>query len=393
MTFDFETPKNTADARCTKWDKMDMVLGHPADADMIPMWIAQMDFKAAPVLSDAMQALQDCGELGYFDYSEFAERISWWYSTRHGWTPDPDHVFATFGIGNAVGLTLQALTEPGDGIIVFSPVYHEFANKIRRNGRVMLESPLEIDDNGKFRMNLEALQGQLTGNEKAVLFCSPHNPAGRCWTPQELQDLSAFCARNDLLLLSDEIHMDLAFPGFKHTPTALSAPDSLPNLVVMSAASKTFDIAGLRTGYVIIPDEDLRARFAALYAALDIQPNRLGADLTCAAYTPEGAAWVDGLMEVLDGNRQLLCDGMNAIPGVTAMPMESTFLAWVDFTGTGMSDGEIRKRLYETAKVLPTPGDGLGIGGALHHRFNIGAPRAVIEKAVARVQAAFSDLQ
>jgi len=320
-----------------------------------------MDFQPAPCLQNATQALQDCGEYGYFDYAEFAKRISWWYNSRHGWRPDPAHVFATHGIGNAVGLTLQSLTEPGDGIIVFSPVYHEFANKIRRNGRVMLESPLQVDADGLFRMDLEAL--------------------------------SAFCAKNDLLLLSDEIHMDLAFGGHKHTPTALSAPDSLPNLVVMSAASKTFDIAGQRTGYVIIPDEDLRARFATFYAALDIQPNRLGADLTCAAYTPEGAVWVDALMEVLDGNRQALCDGMNAIPGVTAMPMQSTFLAWVDFSGTGMSDGEIRKRLHETARVLPTPGDGLGIGGALHHRFNIGAPRSVIDEAVERVQAAFSDLQ
>lgn len=393
MQFDFETPKDFSLGRNTKWEKMNMLLGRPAESDMIPMWVAQMDFQPAPVLQEAQSALLESGEYGYFDYSNFAERVSWWYKNRHGWRPDPDHIFATFGIGNAVGLTLQSLTEPGDGIIVFSPVYHEFANKIRRNGRVMLESALQIDEDGLFRMDLDTLQGQLTGNEKAVLFCSPHNPAGRIWEPEEIQALASFCARNDLLLLSDEIHMDLAFGGHKHTPTALSAADALQSLVVMSAASKTFDIAGLRTGYVIIPDPDLRARFANLYAALDIQPNRLGVDLTCAAYTPEGAAWVDALMEVLEGNRQILCDGMNAIPGVWAMPMQSTFLAWVDFSGTGMSDAEIRHRIYDTAKVLPTPGDGLGLGGALHHRFNIGAPRALVQEAVNRLQAAFSDLQ
>ncbi len=393
MQFDFETPKNTATGRSTKWKKMEALLARPADGDMIPMWIAQMDFQPAPFLQSATQSLMNCGEYGYFDYDEFAERIAWWYQNRHGWRPDPAHVFATHGIGNAVGLTLQSLTEHGDGVIIFSPVYHEFANKIRRNGRVMVESALEIDEDGLFRMDLATLEAQLTGTEKAVLFCSPHNPAGRVWEPAEIQALSAFCARNDLLLLSDEIHMDLTFPGHKHTPTALNAPDALQNLVVMSAASKTFDIAGLRTGYVIIPDATLRDRFAVFYAALDIQPNRLGADLTCAAYTPEGAAWVDALMQVLDGNRQALCDGMNAIPGVTAMPMQSTFLAWVDFSGTGMSDAEIRKRIHSTARVLPTPGDGLGHGGALHHRFNIGAPRAMIDDAVARVRDAFSDLQ
>lgn len=393
MKFDFETPKDITTGRSLKWQHMDLLLGRPAGDDMIPMWIAQMDFQPAPVLQDAAQKLLECGEYGYFDYSQFAERVSWWYKTRHNWRPDPAHVFATFGIGNAVGLTLQALTQPGDGIIVFSPVYHEFANKIRRNGRVMVESALEVDEAGLFRMNLEALEARLTGNETAVLFCSPHNPAGRIWEPEEIQALSSFCARHDLLLLSDEIHMDLAFGGHKHTPTALSAPDSLPNLVVMSAASKTFDIAGLRTGYVIIPDPDLRGRFANLYAALDIQPNRLGVDFTCAAYTPEGAQWVDALVETLDGNRLLMCDALNAIPGVVAMPMQSTFLAWVDFSGTGMSDDEIRKRVIETAQVLPTPGDGLGMGGEHHMRFNFGAPRATVEAAVARITAAFSDLQ
>jgi cystathionine beta-lyase len=278
-------------------------------------------------------------------------------------------------------------------VIIFSPVYHEFSKKIRRNGRIMVESELVLDDDGVFRMDLETLEAQLTGTEKAVFFCSPHNPAGRVWEPAEIQALSAFCARNDLLLLSDEIHMDLTFPGYKHSPTALNAPDALQHLVVMSAASKTFDIAGLRTGYVIIPDAALRDRFAVLYAAMDIQPNRMGADLTCAAYTPEGAAWVDALMQVLDGNRQALTDGLNVIPGVSVMPMQSTFLAWVDFSGTGLSDAEIRTRLYDVARVLPSPGDDLGTGGALHHRFNIGAPRAMIDAAIVRIQDAFDDLQ
>ncbi len=393
MQFDFDTLKDHARGRSSKWVLMDAMLGRKAPDDMIPMWIAQSDFQMAPVLQDAMRATVATGEMGYFDYSNFAKRVAWWYENRHGWRPNTEHLFEIHGIGNAVGVVLQALTEPGDGIIVFSPVYHEFANKIRKNGRVMVESALRIDEDGLFRMDLDALEAQLTGTEKAVIFCSPHNPAGRVWDAAEIQALSAFCARHDLLLISDEIHMDLTFPGHTHLPTALHAPDSLPNLVVMSAASKTFDIAGLRTGYVIIPDDDLRARFAALYAALDIQPNRLGADLTCAAYTPEGAAWVDAMVQVLDGNRIALCDGMNAIPGVSAMPMQSTFLSWVDFSGTGMSDAEIRSRLYDTARVLPTPGDGLGLGGALHHRFNIATSRATVDAAVARVQAAFSDLQ
>lgn len=393
MTFDFDTLKDTATGRSTKWVKMDMLLGEAPAPDMLPMWIAQMDFLPAPVLDTALQSLLDTREYGYFSYDDFAQSIAWWYRTRHNWAPDPGHVFATHGIGNAVGMTLQALTAPGDGIIVFSPVYHEFANKIRRNGRTIVESPLLIDEDGLFRMDLDGLQSKLTGAETAVLFCTPHNPAGRVWDATELQALSAFCARNDLLLMSDEIHHDLVFAGRTHQPTALAAPDSLPRLVVMSAASKTFDIAGLRTGYIIIPDDALRAKFAAFYAALDIQPNRLGADMTVAAYSPDGAAWVDGLVAVLDDNHKAFNAGMNTIPGVSAMPMQGTYLTWIDFTGTGLSEPELKDRITGTAHILPTPGKALGQGGDLRYRFNIGTNRATIDDAVARLQEAFADLQ
>ena len=393
MTFDFTTPKDETAGRSTKWVGMQGLLGHAAPDDMLPMWIAQMDFQPAPFLLEATQALINSGEYGYFDYGRFAERVAWWCARRHDWAVEPDTIFPTHGIGHAIGLTLQALTDPGDGIIVFSPVYHEFAHKIRRNGRTLVESPLRIDDAGLYRLDLDTLAQQLTGTEKAVLFCSPHNPAGRVWEAEELRALAAFCEAHDLLLLSDEIHFDLTYPGHTHLPTAKAAPQSLPRLVVMAAASKTFDIAGLRTGYVIIPDPDLRARFARLHAALDTQPNRLGCDLTCAAYTETGAAWVDALMAVLDGNRQTLCAGLNAIPGVRAMPMQSTFLGWADFSGTGMDAAEIKTRIHDSARVLPTPGEGLGLGGALHHRFNIGTPHARVAEAVARLQEAFSDLQ
>lgn len=393
MPFDFETPKTVSTGRSSKWVKMDLLLGETPPEDMLPMWVAQMDFQPAPFLQAATKALLDCGEYGYFDYDNFGQRIAWWYENRHGWRPDPDHVFATHGIGNAIGLVLQALTKPGDGIIVFSPVYHEFANKIRKNGRVMVESELQTDEDGVYRMDLTALEAQLTGKETAVLFCSPHNPAGRTWDKNEQQALADFCVKHDVLLLSDEIHMDLTYPGQTHIPAALAAPQALPRLVVMSAASKTFDIAGLRTGYIIIPDDALRGRFASVYNAFDIQPNRLGADLTCAAYTPEGAEWVDALMQVLDGNRQAFCDGMNAIPGVTAMPMQSTFLSWIDFAGTGMSEEEVKRRITQAARVLPTPGRGLGKGGETFQRFNIGTPRANIDAAVDRIQEAFDDLQ
>lgn len=392
--FDFTTPKAGLGSRNSKWGNVDLFLGHKAPDDMLAMWVAQMDFQPAPCLQDAMATLMAEGEYGYFNgLDAFFERIAWWYETRHGWSPNPKHVFATHGIGNAIGMALQAMTEPGDGIVMFSPVYNEFQGKVERNGRKVVQSPLVIDSDGLYRMDLETLSGQLNGTEKAVLFSTPHNPAGRVWEVAELRALAAFCEQHDLLLFSDEIHHDLAFAGHKHVPTAIAAPDVLPRLITMSAASKTFDIAGLRTGFVIIPNDALRARYGKLHAALDIQCNRVGVDLTCAAYSPEGAAWVDGLMQVLDTNRRILCDGINAIPGLTAMPMQSTFLAWVDYADTGMTSDEIHRRVTQDARIMPSPGQIFGPGGEMHQRINIGAPTALVQEVVERLQSAFSDLQ
>ena len=392
--FDFTTHRNHLGDRSSKWGNVDTFLGKKAAPDTLAMWLAQMDFQPSPFLQNAMDALRAEGEYGYFiGLDRFFARISWWYETRHGWSPDPAHMFVTHGIGNAIGITLQAMTEPGDGIIIFSPVYNEFQAKIQRNGRNVVSSKLVVDDAGLYRMDLASLKKQLTGREKAVLFSTPHNPAGRVWETQELNALADFCLRHDLLLISDEIHHDLAFPDSKHVPTAVAAPQILPNLIAMSAASKTFDIAGLRTGYVIIPGEKLRARFGALHKALDIQANRAGLELTCAAYTAEGAAWVDGLMAVLNTNRRIFCDGINAIPGMSAMPMQSTFLAWVDFDAIGMSSEEIHRRITSDARLVPSPGKIFGLEGNSWCRFNIGAPTSVITEAVARLQAAFADLQ
>ena len=394
MAFDFTTPKDGFAGRSAKWGLMDAVLDGGAPDDAMPMWIAQMDFQPAPVLQQRMRALTDTGEYGYFTgLDEFFASVAWWYENRHGWTPDTRHMFATHGLGNAICMVLQALTTPGAGVIVFSPVYHEFSRKIAKTGRQMLQSPLRIDGEGLFRMDLDGLEAMLTGKEEAVLISAPHNPAGRVWSAEELQSLGDFCARHDLLLISDEIHQDLVFGGHRHIPTAVAAPGVLDRLVVTSAASKTFDIAGLRTGVTIIPDADLRARFAAFYNGLDIAPNRAGVELTRAAYSPEGAEWLDELLVVLDGNRQLFCDGMNAIPGISAMPMQATFLAWVDFTGTGLTEAEIDARVAGAARIVATPGPDLGIGGDHHRRFNFAAPRRMIAEAVERLQEAFADLQ
>ena len=390
---DFDTLVQRRGSGSTKWDGMKPYLG-VEDPDALPMWVAQMDFAPAPFLTEAMRRLTETGQYGYFtSLPEMFAAVRWWCETRYGWTPQVDHMRATHGLGNAIGLCLQTLSAPGDEVIIFTPVYHEFANKIRRNGREVKESPLAIGADGRFALDLDTLEGQMTGRERIMLISAPHNPAGRIWSPEEMTAMGDFCARHDLILISDEIHADVILPGRSHVSAMAAIPQHADRLVVMMAASKTFDIAGLRTSTVIIPGDETRGRFDGLHRPLDIQPNLAGVALTTAAYSPAGAAWVDALCAYLAKNAEVLAEGLTAIPGVSVMPMEATFLAWVDFSGTGMERDEIDRRVRDEAGIVATPGPSLGTGGAFCDRFNIGTQRARVEEAVERMQAAFADLQ
>ena len=389
MTFD-QTP-DRRDTHCVKWDGMEALYGVSPD-DGIAMWVADMEFPAAPCIQRAVQEMVDHGVYGYFgDDSKYKAAIQWWMGERHGWQVDPSWIFTTHGLVNGTAMCVDAFTKPGDGIVLFTPVYHAFARVIAAADRQVVECEM-VNNNGRYEMDFDAYDAQMTGNERMVILCSPHNPGGRVWTKAELQGVAAFAKRHDLILVSDEIHHDLVMPGQSHTPMALI--DGIADrLVMMTATTKTFNIAGSHTGNVIIPDPDLRAQFGKRMAALGMSPNSFGLFMTTAAYSPEGAAWVDDLCTYLDGNRKVFDDGINAIPGLRSMPLEATYLAWVDFAGTGMSREEFTARVQDKAKIAPNHGPTFGKGGESFLRFNIGTTRAQVEEAVARMQDAFSDLQ
>jgi cysteine-S-conjugate beta-lyase len=277
-------------------------------------------------------------------------------------------------------------------VVLMTPVYHAFARVIKAAGRQVVECPLALRD-GRHEMDFATWDGLMDGTARMLILCSPHNPGGRVWTVDELRGVADFCVRHDLVLVSDEIHHDLVFPGQKHTVMPLAVPGIADRLVMMTAPTKTFNIAGAHTGNVIIPDAALRARFADRLNALGISPNSFGLHMATAAYSPEGAVWVDALMAYLEENRRVFDAGVNAIPGVRSMPLEATYLAWVDFSGLGMEPAEFIRRVEKDAKIAANHGASFGTGGEQSLRFNIAAPRAQIEEAVARLQRAFADLQ
>ena len=278
-----------------------------------------------------------------------------------------------------------------EGVILFTPVYHVFSPLIAANDRRLVESPL-VNIDGRYRMDIEALEKSLSGDEKMLIFCSPHNPCGRVWTREELQAVCDFCMRNDIILVCDEIHHDLVYPGQKHTVMPLVSKKIASRLVMLTAATKTFNMAGGHSGNVIIPDETLRSRFDAVMKACGMSPNSFGVTMTEAAYT-QGDDWVDQLMIYLDGNRKLFDEGVNAIPGLRSMPLEATYLAWVDFSSTGMTAAEFTGRVERQARIATNHGPSFGTGGENFLRFNIACPRSVVAQAVERLRHAFGDLQ
>ncbi len=376
---------------CAKWDAMEKLYGVPAE-DGIAMWVADMDFRPPQVVQDALKTQLDHGIYGYFgDDSEYRAAIQWWMDKRHDWKIDPAWIFTTHGLVNGTAMCVDAFTAPGDGVVLFTPVYHSFAKVINAAGRKVVECGMPIV-NGRYELDFEAWDAQMTGNETMLVFCSPHNPGGRVWSRAELQDVADFAKRHDLILVSDEIHHDLVMPGNTHIPMA-HIEGITDRLVMMTATTKTFNIAGSHVGNVIIENPDLHAKFGARMMALGLSPNSFGLFMAMAAYSPEGAAWVDDLVGYLDGNRKLFDDAVNAIPGLKSMNLEATYLAWVDFEDTGMAREEFTRRVQEDARIAVNHGATFGKGGESFLRFNIATPRARVEEACTRLAKAFEDLQ
>lgn len=386
---DFDEVIDRRGTHSQKWDGMGRY-GVPLDSG-IPLWVADMDFRAAPPINAALQRMVDHGVHGYYgDDCSFRAAMAGWMKRRHDWDIDPEWALQTHGLVNALAMIIQACSAPGEGVIVFSPVYHAFARIITANNRRVVASPLGVEDN-RFHMDLAALERALTGDERLLFLCSPHNPGGRVWSAEELRAVADVCARHDIILVSDEVHHDLVMPGHQHHITAKAAPEVSNRLITLVATSKTFNIAGIETGSMLISDPALRKRVAKARAAMSISNNRFGMIMAEAAYEG-GEEWLDALLTYLDGNRQLVNRAIASIPGLSVMDLEATYLAWVDFAGTGLTRDEFTTRLT-VAGLAPSEGYTFGLEGELCMRFNIACRQALLAEAMERLADAFSDLQ
>jgi cystathionine beta-lyase len=391
--FDFDRVIERRGTHASKWDSIARLSGIESP-DAIPMWVADMDFAAPAGVTAALTAELQHATHGYYaDTGSWAAALADWMSRRHGLQIDPRWVSPTPGIVSGLGLILQAVSAPGDEVVVFPPAYHAFRKIILANERRILDVQL-VETAGRYAMDFDALRRKLTPRTKVVFLCSPHNPGGTAWSAAELRALAAICIERDLILVSDEIHCDLVFAGAKHTPTMTAAPEVADRLITCVAATKTFNLAGAHVGACVTSNAALKRRLDARIAASGLGSyNRFGMIATEAAWRT-GETWLDALLPYLATNRDLFDARIQAAaPGARSMRLDGTYLAWVDFSGTNLTPEEVAARVKNRARIFASPGEQFGPGGETWLRFNFATPRPILEDALGRLGDAFQDLR
>lgn len=372
MKYDFD---KTIDRRATnsyKWDS--------APGGVLPMWVADMDFRTAPAIIDALQKRVAHGIFGYTRVPDaYYDAVTSWFSRRHGWDIDREWIIYTSGVVPAVSAVIKALTVPGDKVIVQTPVYNCFFSSIRNNGCEIVSNPLRRTAD-TYEMDFDALERCAADpRAKVMLLCNPHNPAGRVWTPDELTRLGNICLRNCVTVVSDEIHCELVYQGFKYTPFASLSDAFLHRSVTCVSPSKAFNIAGLQIANIVAFDNDLRSRIDKainINEVCDVNP--FGVAATIAAYN-EGEEWLNQLVDYLHGNYEAMAEFCRReLPEFPITRLEGTYLVWMDCSSLGMPSDALEHALLDDARLWLNAGTMYGAEGEGYMRWNIACPRSVM---------------
>ena len=388
MAFDIEKALVSIPERSLKVDEI-KATGAKDIENFISMGVADMSFKPPTIVLDALSNEIQQGFFGYYGgLGNYKASLRSWMKRMHSWEPNSEWIYTAHGLVAAIGTALRAYTNEGDGIILFSPVYHSFRKIITANERKIVECPMILNE-GRYYLNFDLLESMLTGREKMIIFCSPHNPGGRIWSIDEQRELAYFCNRHKLILIVDEIHNDLIYPNLNHVTFPLVADGFFEEFILMTSTTKTFNIAGGLMGNVIIPNARLRKKFAKANMATGESPNRFGMIMGERAMD-EGQLWLKSLMKYIEENRNLFDKEINSIPCVRSMRLEATYLAWVDFSALEKEESSIMKKLIADAKIIAKPGSSFGLGGNKFVRFNLATSRSIIKEAIERIKLVFN---
>lgn len=357
------------------------------DENIIPMWVADMDFKVPPAVEDALISAARHGIFGYTGTSEsYADAVCGWYARRMNWTVSKKEMLKTPGVIFGIGAAIRALTEVGDAVMICQPVYHLFANIINSNERKPVVSELKQQD-GRYEMDFEDIEQKIRReNVKLFLLCSPHNPVARVWTEAELRELARICLKYGVYIISDEIHSDFVYEGHKHTPFSTLSDAVRDMSVICTAPSKTFNLAGLQASHLFISNQDIRRKvrrecMKTGYGDL----NTMAIAATEAAYR-YGEEWLTELLKYLKGNADYLAKRLENIEEISMTAPEGTYLMWLDCRKTGLLDTELEEFFKKEAHVWMNGGYTFGVGGSGFMRMNIACPRATIKKAMDNIE-------
>ena len=359
--------------------------------DILPLWVADMDFQSPACVREALFQAVKHGVFGYMKADDrYFEALSGWYQRRFGWKLEKEWMICTPGVVFAISAALRTFTKEGDAVIIQPPVYHPFRRAIERNGRTLVENPLIFEDN-RYRMDLKDFEKKVAEhNVKLMILCNPHNPVGRVWTREELKALSEICLRLHIFVISDEIHGDFIWPGQVETPYASISKEAALNSMTCTAPSNTFNLAGFQTSNIFIPDEEKRSRLKS--SLLDMGQeniNRMGL-IACEAAYRDGEEWLEQLTAYLYENLALLREFTKTrVPEIHLVEPEGTYLAWLDCRELKMTDDELNRFFSEEAGVWLDTGIHSGSEGSGFMRFNLGSPRSVIAEALDRIEAAW----
>ena len=381
MKFNFDEPVNRHDTNSYKWDSLEM-------ENVIPLWVADMDFKTAPCIIETLRKRVEHGIFGYTRVPDkYYEATINWFSRRHNWQINASDIIYTSGVVPAISAIIKALTQPGDHVIVQTPVYNCFFSSIKNNGCIVSENVL-VNEGNTFYIDFEDLEEKASDPKaKVMLLCNPHNPSGRVWTYNELSQIYEICKKHNVTVVSDEIHCELVYPPFVYIPFCSLSDEVAANSVACISPSKSFNIAGLQIANIVCKDEDMRKKIDKainINEVCDVNP--FGVLATISAYN-EGEPWLTELIDYLQRNYEYLVDFFqNELPDFPVTKLEGTYLVWVDCRKMGISSGELEEKLIREAGVWLNPGSMYGEAGEGFMRINIACPRARLAEGLSRLK-------
>ena len=392
MKYDFDKVIDRKNDYSSKWNDLQKMFGRD---DLLPMWVGDMDFESPQPVIDALVERAKKGVYGYTSTPpSYFESVAQWMKKRHNWNVETDWMVYTPGVVTALSFIINAFTNPGDKIIVQQPVYYPFFRVIEENGRRLVNNPL-IYKNGKYTMDFDDLEEKVKDRRIKLMFlCNPHNPVGRVWTKEELTRLGRICLENNILVVSDEIHQDIVYPGATHIPFASISEEFALSSITCTSPSKTFNLAGLQTATIIIPNTVYYDIYKNFIKRLELLNNHVFGIVAQEAAYMYGEEWLNQLLEYLTGNLKLLIDEIEReIPQLKVIRPEGTFFVWLDCTSLGLDPHQLSDFMTNKAKLALESGYWFGTGGEGFERINIACPRIYVTEAVKRLKTAIREIK